>query len=51
MGEGVSGQGEGRGGGFFRERLMEMERDGDGVITFVEFLYGFEDWVGIDDED
>ena len=47
----TSDRGEGRGGSFFRERLMEMERDGDGVITFVEFLYGFEDWVGIDDEE
>merc|ERR1719235_1501855 len=47
----TSGRGEGRGGAFFRDRLSEMELDGDGVITFVEYLYAFEDWVGLEDSE
>ena len=47
----TSERGEGRGGAFFRDRLSEMELDGDGVITFVEYLYAFEDWVGLEDSE
>ena len=47
----TSERGEGRGGAFFRDRLSEMEMDGDGVITFVEYLYAFEDWVGLEDSE
>ena len=36
-------------GAFFKNRIAEMELDGDGVISFVEFLYAFEGWVGIDE--
>ena len=36
-------------GAFFKNRIAEMELDGDGVISFGEFLYAFEGWVGIDE--
>ncbi len=34
-----------------KERWAELDWDSDGQITFVEFLYAFEAWVGVDEDD
>lgn len=34
-----------------KERWMELDWDGDGQITFKEFLFAFMEWVGVDDDD
>lgn len=33
-----------------QERFDELDWDGDGFITFKEFLFAFESWVGFDDD-
>ena len=52
----VAEKGPGKGGTMAsallsQERWAELDWDSDGTITFVEFLYAFEAWVGVDDED
>jgi len=32
-------------------RMQEMDKDGDGYVTFPEFLFAFMSWVGSDDDD
>ena len=34
-----------------KERWAELDWDSDGQITFVEFLYAFEAWVGVDEDE
>jgi len=31
-------------------RMKEMDKDGDGYVTFPEFLIAFMSWVGSDDD-
>jgi len=33
------------------ERMAELDPDGDGYITFIEFLAAFQEWVGIEEDD
>mmetsp|Transcript_27074 Transcript_27074/g.37691 ORF Transcript_27074/g.37691 Transcript_27074/m.37691 type:complete len:143 (+) Transcript_27074:400-828(+) len=33
------------------ERMKELDPDGDGYITFIEYLTAFQEWVGIEDEE
>jgi len=33
------------------ERFAELDWDKDGTITFKEFLFAFEDWIGLNDDD
>uniref|UniRef100_A0A7S2XB20 EF-hand domain-containing protein n=2 Tax=Lotharella oceanica TaxID=641309 RepID=A0A7S2XB20_9EUKA len=33
------------------ERMKELDPDSDGFVTFIEFLYAFQDWVGVEDEE
>ena len=32
-------------------RMAEMDKDGNGYVTYPEFLMAFCDWVGVEDED
>uniref|UniRef100_A0A7S3ZBR7 EF-hand domain-containing protein n=1 Tax=Lotharella globosa TaxID=91324 RepID=A0A7S3ZBR7_9EUKA len=32
------------------ERMKELDPDSDGYVTFIEFLYAFQDWVGVEDD-
>mmetsp|Transcript_10942 Transcript_10942/g.16831 ORF Transcript_10942/g.16831 Transcript_10942/m.16831 type:complete len:213 (+) Transcript_10942:182-820(+) len=32
-------------------RMEELDKDGNGYVTFPEFLEAFMDWVGVDDDD
>eukprot|EP00954_Amorphochlora_amoebiformis_P016818 1315080-Amorphochlora_amoeboformis.AAC.3 len=31
------------------ERIKELDPDGDGYITFIEYLFAFENWVGVEE--
>jgi hypothetical protein len=33
------------------ERYAELDWDGDGSVTFKEFLFAFMSWVGLDDDE
>jgi len=37
--------------GIWRRRFEEMDCDNSGCISFKEFILGFENWVGFDEED
>mmetsp|Transcript_24782 Transcript_24782/g.36680 ORF Transcript_24782/g.36680 Transcript_24782/m.36680 type:complete len:213 (+) Transcript_24782:87-725(+) len=37
--------------GILMDRMKELDNDGNGFVTFPEFLVAFMDWVGIDDDD
>lgn len=53
--ENALGEGSTHGGGSHHrlaiQRFQELDWDGDGTITFLEFLVSFVDWVVEDDED
>lgn len=50
-GAGVKGTGAGGNALLSRERWLELDWDGDGQITFKEFLYAFMQWVGVEDDE
>jgi len=45
------GGGEDPEGELAKSRMLQLDPNGDGYVTFIEFLHAFEGWVGVDEED
>uniref|UniRef100_A0A7S4DY94 EF-hand domain-containing protein n=2 Tax=Lotharella globosa TaxID=91324 RepID=A0A7S4DY94_9EUKA len=45
------GGGEDPKGELAKSRMSELDPNGDGYVTFIEFLHAFEGWVGVDDDE